>query len=201
MTDRQEDNTNAHPGQDLHEHDEGSVLEALEALPLTKKLRHPSLLTGEAVVRYRRRRGKTGTERRPRWWRPGQLTPHFNYREFYCKDGTRPRRGRKKAYRALCRQYLEPTRAVYGACTVTSGYRTIPWNDHVGGEDGSFHVNEWHDPDDVAADAKYARGSGSTWASKAKLERRQNRNNKGGVGTYNTFVHTDTRDYQSNWWG
>lgn len=199
--DRVDDHTRQHHYQDLQENDEGSVLAALEALSLARKLRHPTVLFGEATVRMRRLRGKTGSARKPRWWRRGQLTPHFHIREFWCKDGTPPKRGRAKTYRALCRQYLEPMRAEFGPCTITSGYRTPAHNAAVGGEPGSFHVNDWHDKDDVAADSMFARGSASSWAAKAKVLRQRRRNGNGGVGTYTTFVHCDTRDYQSNWWG
>ena len=100
-----------------------------------------------------------------------QLTPHFNLREFYCKDGTRPKPGRWKTYQAWARQFGEPMRAKFGPCTINSGYRTPSWNARVGGERGSFHVNDWHDVDDVAVDATWAAGNPGLWA--AELDRLQ----------------------------
>jgi hypothetical protein len=139
--------------------------------------------------------------RRVRGWPRGQLTAHFHLREFYCKDGTRPRPGRWKTYRILCKQYLEPMRAKFGPATVTSGYRTPSWNAQVGGERGSYHVNDWHDVDDVAADAKFRSGTAAEWADEARRLRRVKRGGRGGVGEYRTFVHVDTRDYPANWSG
>ena len=170
------------------ENDEGSVLEALGALgPLeVEEIEVPFLAAAANRIR-----------RRPR----GQLTKNFNLREFYCKDGTRPRPGRWRTYKALCKQYLEPMRKEFGPCMVTSGYRTRPYNDRIGGEKGSYHVNEDHDVDDVAADVTFARGNAAAWAAKAILLRGKKRKGKGGVGRYARFVHVDTRDYQANWVG
>jgi hypothetical protein len=180
------------------EHDEGSVLEAL----------------GESVV-FQEGRGTTNAEplgdvgeptwfkavRRVRGWPRGQLTQHFHLREFYCKDGTRPKPGRWKTYRTLCKQYLEPMRREFGPASVHSGYRTPSWNARVGGEPGSYHVNDWHDVDDVAADVSFARGTASQWHQAAVKYRQRRRRGKGGVGKYRTFVHVDTRDYPANWSG
>jgi hypothetical protein len=171
---------------DLHEHDDGSVLEALAGLDLVDDI-DESLLAGM----WRQVR------RRPR----GQLTRHFNLREFYCKDGTRPKPGRWRTYRALCRQFLEPMRSKFGACTVNSGYRTPSWNSQVGGERGSFHVNDYHDVDDVAADVTFARGTPAQWHAEAVRLRRSKRGGRGGIGRYSTFVHVDTRDYPADWQG
>lgn len=186
---------------DPYENDTGSVLEALEALPLTGRLRRPMVLLTVARVKSRRRRGRTGRARRPRWWRRGQLSPHFHLREFYCKDGTRPRRGRWRTYKYWCNVIGEPMRAEFGPCTVTSGYRTPSWNTKVGGERGSFHVNDWHDVDDVAVDAQWARGTPQQWAAKIARIRANKRRGRGGIGRYRTFVHSDTRDYRADWTG
>jgi hypothetical protein len=167
---------------DRREHDDGLVLAALDALP--------------------RRARILAAVRRPQI-RRGQLTAHFHLREFYCKDGTRPRGGRWRTYRALCRQILEPMRDRFGPCSVHSGYRTPRHNAAVGGERGSYHVNDWHDVDDVAADVSFARGTAVEWAEYAALLRGRNRNGRGGVGRYphRGFVHIDTRDYRADWSG
>jgi hypothetical protein len=172
------------------EHDEGSVLEIIGA---------PGRLPDEL--------GEIGEPplfkafRRVRGWPRGQLTAHFHLREFYCKDGTRPKPGRWRTYRTLCKQYLEPMRREFGPATVHSGYRTPSWNAQVGGERGSYHVNDWHDVDDVAADVSFARGTAAEWHTAAIKYRRRRRRGKGGVGKYRTFVHVDTRDYPANWSG
>ena len=130
-----------------------------------------------------------------------QLTPHFNLREFYCKDGSRPKPGRWRTYKAWARQFGEPMRAKFGACHVNSGYRTETWNRKVGGERGSFHVNEFHAVDDVAVDATWARGNPALWAAELDRLRRARRKGNGGIGRYRTFCHSDTRDYPANWVG
>jgi hypothetical protein len=171
------------------EHDDGAVLEVLA------DGRHVEPLEdiGEPLT------FKVG--RRLRGWPRGQLTAHFHLREFYCKDGTRPKPGRWKTYRILCKQYLEPMRAKFGPCKVHSGYRTPSWNAQVGGEAGSYHVNDWHDVDDVAADVSFARGQADDWADYARYLRTKKRGGRGGVGEYNTFTHVDTRDFPANWRG
>ena len=133
--------------------------------------------------------------------RRGQLTKHFNLLEFYCKDGTRPRPGRWRTYKALCKQYLEPMRKEFGSCTVNSGYRTRSYNARIGGASQSVHVNEIQDVDDVAADVTFARGSATQWAAAAVRLRAKNRNGKGGVGRYARFTHVDTRDQRADWTG
>lgn len=174
------------------ENDEGGVLEHLEReglrADLVIELKEPFF---DGVLNRVRRRRK------------GQLTKNFNLIEFYCKDGTRPLPGRWRTYKALCRQYLEPMRKKFGRCRVNSGYRTKTWNARVGGESGSYHVNDWHDVDDVAADVTFERGTPLQWAAEARRLRESRRAGKGGIGTYvrSRFVHVDTRDYASNWTG
>lgn len=186
---------------DPGERDDGSVLDALEQLGALALARRPAVLATVVRRKVRRRRGRTGQARRPRWWRRGQLSPHFNLREFYCKDGTRPRRGRWRTYRYWARVYGEPLRERFGPCTVNSGYRTPAHNAAVGGESGSFHVNDWHDVDDVAVDAVWQRGNPRQWADAIDAIRSHRRHGRGGIGRYGTFVHSDTRDYRADWTG
>jgi hypothetical protein len=176
---------------DRDEHDSGSVLEALAD---RGDFAHVDEIEIDEPLWF-------AVYRRARRWPRGQLSRHFHLREFYCKDGTRPRPGRWRTYRYLCRVYLVPMRREFGSCTVNSGYRTPSWNAHVGGERGSFHVNDWHDVDDVAADVRFARGSAAQWAAMAIRIRQRRRNGRGGVGRYSSFVHIDSRDYQANWSG
>lgn len=172
------------------ENDEGSVLDHLEreGLLTQRVLDVEEPLLAKVVNRARGRKR-------------GQLTKNFNLLEFYCKDSSRPRPGRWRTYRSLCQQYLEPMRKKFGPCSVHSGYRTPAWNARVGGERGSFHVNDWHDVDDVAADVSFARGTAAQWAAEAQRLRQSKRGGKGGVGRYRTFTHVDTRDYRADWTG
>lgn len=172
------------------ENDEGGVLDHLEQeglrADLIVALEEPFF---DGVLNRVRRRRK------------GQLTKNFNLIEFYSKDGVRPKPGRWRTYKAWCRQIGEPMRKKFGPCMITSGYRTPERNKLVGGEPGSYHVNDWHDVDDVAVDAIWARGNPTQWAAEINRLRNTRRNGKGGIGRYRTFVHSDTRDYAANWVG
>jgi hypothetical protein len=130
-----------------------------------------------------------------------RLTEHFVIEEFDCNDGTHVLPGRAATYRYLCRTFLEPMRRKYGRCIPTSGYRTRAYNDAIGGEPGSYHVNEDHDRDDVAADVTFARGTPAEWAAMARRIRERERNGRGGIGRYDSqrFIHIDTRDFRSDW--
>lgn len=130
-----------------------------------------------------------------------QLTKHFNVREFDCKDGTPVQKRDHAGLQNLCELYLEPLRAKFGPVTVVSGFRTVSHNRKVGGASKSFHVYTIHDGNDQAADIKCARGTPRQWHATLNWLRARKRGGKGGLGLYNTFVHIDMRDYQSNWRG
>lgn len=132
-----------------------------------------------------------------------RLSKHFVVEEFDCRDGTRVKSREYKGLQYLCRQFLEPMRAKFGACSVHSGYRTVPYNRAVGGEPNSFHIYPVHDGDDQAADVSFARGTPTQWAAFANSIRRKKRGGRGGIGVYPTqgFVHLDIRDYPANWRG
>ena len=130
-----------------------------------------------------------------------RLSKHFVIEEFDCKDGTKVKRREWDGLEYLCRQYLEPMRRRFGACSVHSGYRTIPWNNHVGGEKNSYHIYPVHDGNDQAVDVSFAKGTPAQWHAMANNIRRRKRGGRGGLGLYRTFVHIDLRDFQSNWRG
>lgn len=125
---------------------------------------------------------------------PGErkLSPHFRWREFAMPDGTLPPDAHWTALKRLCEKYLEPLRRAYGPVIVTSGYRSARHNHAVGGAPASRHVpgNEAG----VAAADVYARsGSPREWA------RALDELGAGGVGTYATHVHVDTRAARARW--
>ena len=115
-----------------------------------------------------------------------RLTPHFHVGEFDCRDGTPVPPTAHAALRRLCEHYLEPMRARFGVCIVVSGYRHRAYNDRIGGAPRSVHVYDEH-PREVAADVRFARGSGADWADVADELAAP------GVGRYSTFVHVDNR--------
>lgn len=130
-----------------------------------------------------------------------QLTKHFHTREFDCHNGTPVPARDYNGLEALCRQYLEPLRSKYGACTVNSGYRTAAYNASIGGASQSYHIYTIHDGNDQAADVRFARGTARDWHRTANWLRAKKRNGRGGLGLYSSFIHIDIRDYKSDWRG
>ena len=130
-----------------------------------------------------------------------RLSKHFVVEEFDCKDGTKVTPREHAGLEYLCRQYLEPMRRKYGACSVHSGFRTRRHNASVGGEPNSYHIYPDHDGNDQAADVSFARGNPSQWHATANAIRASKRRGRGGLGLYRTFVHIDIRDYSANWRG
>ena len=134
-----------------------------------------------------------------------RLSKNFRLAEFRCKNAMRsmPLTTHVKAYRYLAENVLEELRQQFGPCSVHSGERTIRYNRKVGGAANSFHVNEVHDGDDVAADVSFKRGTPEQWAKAAERIYQEIRNGKGGIGVYPAagFIHLDTRDYPSRWRG
>lgn len=126
---------------------------------------------------------------------PMQLSPHFNLREFSCKNGTQVPKGSVPALQRLCSEVLEPLRDRFGTCNVMSGYRPVDYNRKIGGAKFSQHIYDLH-PNSVAADLTFARGRPSEWADAAEplLQR-------GGLGRYGSFIHVDNRGTRSRWSG
>jgi hypothetical protein len=100
----------------------------------------------------------------------GQITPHFNLKEFHTKDA----RGSAVPVRSwgaitsLCEDYLEPMRKKFGTCTVLSGYRHRAYNSTLqGAVVNSQHIYD-ETPNSVAADTRYERGSPKEWVAHAK---------------------------------
>jgi uncharacterized protein YcbK (DUF882 family) len=130
-----------------------------------------------------------------------RLSKHFVVEEFDCHDGTKVQKRDYDGLEYLCRKFLEPLRAKYGAVSVHSGFRTTSYNRSVGGASNSFHVYTAHDGNDQAADISCARGNPTQWHAFLRKIRSDKRNGKGGLGLYSTFVHCDIRDEQADWRG
>jgi uncharacterized protein YcbK (DUF882 family) len=111
---------------------------------------------------------------------------HFAFAEFNTHDGTPVPPAAYDGVRKLCRDILEPMRAKYGACRVTSGYRHAAYNRRIGGATRSFHIYDLR-PNQPAADVSFQRGNPAQWAESAR------RLGAGGVGTYigSGFTHID----------
>lgn len=124
--------------------------------------------------------------------RDGALSPHFMLSEFAMDNGVMPPIGSTLAVRRLCLEVLEPMRAQFGPCTVTSGWRSTAHNKAVGGARSSRHLYHEH-PQSPAADVRFARGTPEQWAALAV------RLKVGGVGLYRTHVHVDQRRTLTRW--
>lgn len=125
----------------------------------------------------------------------GNLTPHFNVREFDCHDGRRVPAIAVPALTKLC-HLLEKLRAEYGPALVLSGYRPRDYNAKIGGARFSQHIYELT-PTSVAADLVFSRGTPAAWARSAAML------GAGGVGRYDRsgFVHVDNRPDDARWSG
>lgn len=121
-----------------------------------------------------------------------RLTPHFRLGEFAMHNGVLPPTASTEALRALCRDVLEPMRAQFGVCVVTSGYRTVAHNRAVGGAPDSRHVYDKR-PSEPAVDVRFARGNPEQWAAMAISMK------VGGVGLYDSHVHLDRRRRAARW--
>lgn len=145
----------------------------------------------------------------------GDLTPHFSWREFDCKDGT-PVPAELRPHVEGLAGYLEIVRDAAGGrpVTIVSGYRTPAYNKRCGGAKASEHVKA------RAADIRIA---GMTWAQVHALILRliaERRIPDGGVGKYppraavrdaagkvvraarpKGFVHYDIRGFGARWQG
>lgn len=121
-----------------------------------------------------------------------RISPHFRLREFAMDDGTPAPSASTKHLTRLCVEVLEPLRARFGVCSVTSGYRTQLHNRAVGGAADSRHVYDRH-PSTPAVDVRFERGTPQQWAAMAISLK------VGGVGLYSTHVHLDQRRGLVRW--
>lgn len=131
----------------------------------------------------------------------GKVSEHFRYIEFYTKDGTPIPTLAVPGLQRICRLMLEPLRAEFGACYVTSGYRHFHYNRSIGGASDSRHVWDKR-PNEVAVDVTFAHGNPDAWARAADglLDARKI---GGGLGTYRNlgFIHIDLRPHAARWSG
>ena len=122
------------------------------------------------------------------------ITPHFKYSEFHCKDGTvYPYNWVDDRLLELCEQ-LEIIREFADApIIINSGYRTYAYNKEVGGVDTSMHLLG------KAVDIRAVGVPISSLYKKIYYLRKQGRIKKGGIGFYSTFIHYDTRGKNVTW--
>ena len=116
------------------------------------------------------------------------LTEHFTVREFACRDGSDP-----VFIATALPQVLEAIREHFGKpVRITSGYRTPPYNQRVGGKTYSQHL--YGMAADIVIDG----------VSPAEVGRyaRSLMPHHGGIGIYDTdkhFTHIDVRKVRADW--
>lgn len=116
-----------------------------------------------------------------------KLSTNFRVREFACTDGTDP-----IFIDTELVNVLQKIRTHFGkSVTITSAYRTPGKNKAVGGEEYSQHLYG------KAADIKVSGVSPKKVAAYAE----KLLPNKGGIGTYGSFTHVDTRATKARWTG
>ena len=116
-----------------------------------------------------------------------KLTQNFRVKEFACSDGSDP-----IFIDSDLVNVLQKIRSHFGkSVTITSAYRTPGKNKAVGGQTYSQHLYG------RAADIKVKGIAPEKVAAYAETLLK----NKGGIGTYSTFTHVDTRSVKARWKG
>lgn len=116
-----------------------------------------------------------------------KLSTNFKVREFACSDGSDP-----IFIDSNLVNVLQKIRTHFGkSVTITSAYRTPGRNKAVGGQTYSQHLYG------RAADIKVKGVSPKTVAAYVETLLK----NTGGIGTYNSFTHIDTRSTKARWKG
>ena len=116
-----------------------------------------------------------------------KLSTNFRVKEFACTDGSDP-----IFIDSELVTVLQNIRTHFGkSVTITSAYRTPTKNKAVGGQTYSQHLYG------KAADIKVKGVTPKKVAAYAEKLLK----NKGGIGTYSTFTHIDTRSTKSRWNG
>ena len=116
-----------------------------------------------------------------------KLSTNFKVKEFACTDGSDP-----IFIDSDLVNVLQKIRSHFGkSVTITSAYRTPGKNKAVGGQTYSQHLYG------RAADIKVKGVTPKKVSAYAETLLK----NKGGIGTYATFTHIDTRATKARWQG
>ncbi|MGK7898701.1 MAG: D-Ala-D-Ala carboxypeptidase family metallohydrolase [Xenococcus sp. (in: cyanobacteria)] len=133
------------------------------------------------------------------YFRGSELTPYWSRTCGNVRNSAPPRDLWSNIAPTLA--VLDRLRAEIGAAIIiTSSYRDSDYNACVGGVANSQHKKF------TAIDFVARSGTPSSWAAKLRSYRGQeftwnggNFEFRGGIGTYSTFMHIDTRGWNANW--
>ena len=109
----------------------------------------------------------------------GDISPYFDRAEFACNCGCG-----FDTVDVDTLTVLEEVRERFGPVSINSGCRCAYWNDQVGGEQGSLHMQAR--AADIVVEG-VSPGLVADFLDQGPLRGR------GGLGRYDTFTHVDTR--------
>lgn len=116
-------------------------------------------------------------------------TPHFRFSELDCHNGEPVPEALKPEIRRLCEYVLEPLRALHGPLVVVSGWRSLAYNERIGGAAHSQHCLG------TAADIRPADIGDLSRLEMTIRHELENHHlpDLGGWGVYPNWIHVDTR--------
>jgi len=124
-----------------------------------------------------------------------QVTAHFRWEEFACRDGTPVPEEYQSRVETLAVQ-LEILRAHFNApIRIISAYRSPDYNEAIGSKPSSQHVRG------RAVDIAVSGVSSEMVYAKACSLQDEGNFIMGGCGLYPSFVHIDTRGTKARWTG
>lgn len=122
-----------------------------------------------------------------------QLTKNFTLDEFNCHDGTVVPPSLRQNVRVLANSLQALREHLKEPIHVNSGYRTVTYNQSVGGKPNSMHLQA--KAADITVKSKRPRQLAAIIEHLiAKGEMKQ-----GGLGVYPGFVHYDVRGIKARW--
>lgn len=121
------------------------------------------------------------------------ITEHFTREEFDCHDGTAVPPSMRISLKELCNNLEILRDHLQRPISITSGFRTIIWNEKQGGAPKSQHLSA------CAADIKVKDLNTNTLAGAIEKLIAHGKMKQGGLGIYDTWVHYDIRGTKARW--
>lgn len=122
-----------------------------------------------------------------------QLTKNFKLSEFDCKDGTPVPDILLPNVKELCDNLQKLRDAIGKPIHINSAFRTVSYNEKVGGASKSQHLLG------KAADITVNGMTPKEVADKIEELIKAGKMKQGGLGRYNNFTHYDIRGKKARW--